>query len=324
MPNFRRDGPAAAAEFEAIWGVPNCLGAISAALLESEHLDQFIRLSDGKRYPAGQHLAMMVDAKLHMTYCAILAGVLGEDAFEMIMEVCNMAQAFQAPPLPIPPPRAPKGSKVKLPYTFVGDHRLGARTWLRVATEGNDEANKEIERAMTPANIALHMILSRFGVLKLKHPIVLHNECMLITIPVLHNYFMRMNPAYGDLKRLLREYKAAPESDSVPLPKAQRFTPVIAHDAMLRMRMDDNSFQTVIDQTGLSPLLWAEILWFIGTGRFEKDMQIAMSVGINELQMDLMGYSQKVSQLLSRRILHLKYPSLHILIFSSLSTLPSG
>lgn len=102
----------------------------------------------------------------------------------------------------IPKPRAPKGSQVKVPYTFVGGKQFWQSDSMRVIVNGNTEKNKEISRALKPAEIAMDMIVSRFGIFQFKHSLLMDGK-LLQCVFKLHNFFLKTNPAYADLGQLV-------------------------------------------------------------------------------------------------------------------------
>lgn len=268
----------------------NCVGAVTAKSLKSSHRNCPTIHSDNVEL----HWILMADAKFQILYNAMAMGD-SADIYDPMMDAMKLELLT---PNPFPAPRAPKGSKVKQPFTLVGDHRYSERSWLRVAKYGQEEQNLEVQRAMTPANIALNMLVTRFGFLQLKTPLLCQAGIVGNAIPILHNYLLRVSPAYGDLDRLAAEYKAEPVP---PPPKPRRFAPERAHEAMARIKMEDSNFKTLIDRSAVVTSFLTSFLRFIGLGHYEEAMQLPLSIGMTKLHTDLPEYCQRVSGLWARR-----------------------
>lgn len=273
------------------------MGAIAVKLLTSEHLDQYVTLTGGQRVHVDMHVALSVNAKRQVQYLTIKTGV-AKETFGHIVGHCYSGQRLIDGPFDIPPPRAPKGSTVKLPFTFIGDHRLGARKWLRVATHGDSEENREIQRGLQPARLVMNVLLHRFGILKLKHPLIVSKESLLVCVPVLHNYFMQMNPAYEDLEMQVREIRLDPESIPPPQTEAEnkpKAETARVKEAMLRMKMNEESLQTLKQKTGMPSMVADTFLLFIGVGQFEEKNTCALSGALGCIFRGLSEYWQQVS-----------------------------
>lgn len=193
---------------------------------------------------------------------------------------------------------------------------------MRVPIYGKDEENREILRGMLPAKITMNMLMSRFGIWKLKHPLVLDKTSALLNgLPSLHNYFMQKNPAYADLKRLLDEFKAKPGDEPPPMktpsakkaPKksTKKAAPTKAEttkdqpqkvlvdikDAMLRMKLDEKCVQLLKQKTGIADYLLHEFLSFVGEGKMKEEKLMGLGLGVTlvPLNIGLPEYRQNVS-----------------------------
>lgn len=180
------------------------MGAFAGRQIKSKHFDIFLPCSDGQWSKADGFLICMVDARLKILYCISLAA----SYYTTFGEILSLADfATERKRSGYFPEARPiiKGSNVKVPYTFVGGKEFPKTRYMRVPISLNKKQNREIGRALVPAEIVMDMLLSRFGIFQVKHTSAmkkLSNSAIL-----LHNYFLRTNPAYAYLNQLRNDSK---------------------------------------------------------------------------------------------------------------------
>lgn len=191
------------------------MGAFAGRQIKSEHFDisaSYLVGTTAHWYEADSFTICMVDARLRILYCVSMVSP-KNSKFGELLEQVHWATDRKTPGY-FPAPSAPKGSLKKLPYTFVGGKLFPATSYMRVPTTGNEEENKEIERGVMPAEIAMDMLVSRFGIFQVKQGGLESNAKLVTSIIPLHNYFLRTNTAYADLNQLLKDYKNPPAGAS--------------------------------------------------------------------------------------------------------------
>lgn len=220
---------AVASEFEEIWNVRNCTGSINGRSLLSDHMEFGIHIGHGIEVDGQFNMILMTDARFRITFFSSTVVPLGQQ-FGDLLDSVKLGQEVQRPGY-LPEPKAPMGSKEKMPFTFIGNDVFSERKWLRVPSKDNKD-QQEIERALKPAEIVADMLVSRFGIFRFEYPSYSCDPLYTGVIILLHNYFLRFNPAYADPEKLVKQCRATQQA----APKQAEAKKSVT------MKMDDNEW----------------------------------------------------------------------------------
>lgn len=171
-----------AVDFETLWKVPNCMGAISV-----------LKMRDG---PASNHYSILlaIDAKMRILNAGVAYGPMSRLPYDRILWKW---QVFSQGNSKFPSPKRITGSKEPKLFTLVGGQGFTAQKSIRVVS-GDPVSDEEVRRGLRPAEMVLKNFLTRFGILKRGYKFEILSAAV-----SLHNYLVQKSTSY--LQGLLAE-----------------------------------------------------------------------------------------------------------------------